>query len=250
MRSPVFDINPIVHERSAAVAQIVADIEHGRNLTRYLSRRVEIGFDLPRARSTKNLYKRGHLDLLLDDWGIHHLHVSTTTDPDGFVERADPIIFAIFKPERAYFIDAGTHRDFARGQLIRIIIETWPDDGLAFELKGILGGARSYTDEERTKLRAAGLSVLSVQINSRCFAPAGGFSTAGISDKASINSERIMRTLTLFEEQIRADPTPIIETMRHYGGHPTDAPEFEFSFFQEGFGVIETRSGVAIGLGS
>jgi hypothetical protein len=58
-----------------------------------------------------------------------------------------------------------------------------------------------------------------------------------------------MRTLALFEEQILADRTPIIETIRRYGGHPTDVPEFEFSFFQDGFGVIETTSGVAIGLG-
>jgi hypothetical protein len=80
------------------------------------------------------------------------------------------------------------------------------------------------------------------------FAPAGGISAAGTSDEASINSGRIMRTLALFEEQIRADPTPIIEAIRHHGGRPTDAPKFEFSFFQDGFGVIETTSGVAIGL--
>jgi hypothetical protein len=55
--------------------------------------------------------------------------------------------------------------------------------------------------------------------------------------------------LALFEEQVRADPAPLIETIRRHGGHPTGAPEFEFSFFQEGFGVIETTSGAPIGLG-
>jgi len=169
LRSSVFDTNPIVHERSATIAQIVDDIEQGRDLTRYLSRRVTIGFELPRAQSPKNLYKRRHLDLLLNDWGIHHLHISTATEADGFVKREGPLIFAIFKPARAYLIDAGAHRDFTREQLIRIIIETWPDDGLAFELKGILGGGRSYTDEERAGLRAAGLSAPFVPINGRIF---------------------------------------------------------------------------------
>ena len=103
---------------------------------------------------------------------------------DGFVKRTGPLIFAIFKPGRAYLIDAGAHRDFEREQLIRIIIETWPDDGLAFELKGILGGARAYTDEERAGLRAAGLSSF-VQIDGRIFATAGGISSAGTTDKAS-----------------------------------------------------------------
>jgi hypothetical protein len=249
LRSSVFDDSPILHQRSAAIAQIVDDIEQGRDLTRYLSRRVTIGFELPRNAAKKNLKKLHHLDLLLNDWGIHHLHVSTATEADGFVKRAGPLIFAIFKPACAYLIDAGAHRDFAREQLIRIIIEAWPDDGLAFELKGILGGGRSYTDEERAGLRAAGLSAPFVPINGRIFWPVGGMSTAGTSDKASIGSARIMRTLAFFEEQIRADPVPLIETIRRHGGRPAEAPEFEFSFFQDGFGVIETTSGVAIGLG-
>jgi hypothetical protein len=132
--------------------------------------------------------------------------------------------------------------------LIRVTVEAWPDAGLVFEL-GISGGRQPYTDEERVELRAAGLSAPFVQIDGRIFAPTGGISTAGTSVKALIASGRIMRTLALFEEQIRADPTPIIKTIRHHGGHPTDAPEFEFSFFQHGFGVIETTSGVPIGLG-
>jgi hypothetical protein len=103
LRSPAFDANPIVHERSAAIAQIVDDIEQGRDLTRYLSRGVTIGFDLPQVQATKNLNKQRHLDLMLNDWGVHHLHISTEIDPDGFVNRGkqketdEPLLFAVFR---------------------------------------------------------------------------------------------------------------------------------------------------------
>jgi hypothetical protein len=111
LRSPAFDTNPIVHERSAAIAQIVDDIEQGRDLTRYLSRRVTIGFDLPQVQATKNLNKQRHLDLMLNDWGAHHLHISTQIDPDGFVNRSkqkqadEPLLFAVFRQQTAYLID-------------------------------------------------------------------------------------------------------------------------------------------------
>jgi hypothetical protein len=93
----------------------------------------------------------------LNDWGIHHLHVSTAVEADGFVERDGPprpLLFAIFKQQRAYLIDVMGHEDFADDRLIRIIFDTWPNDGLVSEVKGILGGVKSYTKEERTKQRS------------------------------------------------------------------------------------------------
>src|SRR5271170_4045000 len=71
LRSPAFNTNPIVHERSTAIAPIIDDIEQGRDLTRYLSRRVTIGSNLPQVQATKNLNKQHHLDLMLNGWGVH-----------------------------------------------------------------------------------------------------------------------------------------------------------------------------------
>jgi len=115
------------------------------------------------------------------------MHISTVSEADGFVERNGPIIFAIFKPERAYLVDVGNHGDWANENLIRTIIETWPNDGLAFEMKGITAG-EGYSNEGRGKLRAVGYATY-VQIERRVFVPGGGLSTAGTSSKASVMSE-------------------------------------------------------------
>jgi hypothetical protein len=235
MASPVFDHNPIVRQRSAIISQVIDDIERGRALLKYLSRNATMGFTLTKS-FKKELKKVRHLDLLLNDWGIHHLHISTNVEADGFVERDDPVILAIFTSERAYLID-----------VMRVVLDTWPDDGLVRELTSFLGTGQTFTNEERLKQRSAGLSAF-VQIDGRIYWPGTAISTAGFSINAVVRSGRIMRALKSFEEQVESDPTGIVELMRQHGGNPPDQPDFEFRFFQDGFGVVETTSGFAIGL--
>jgi hypothetical protein len=76
-RSIAFNQNPVAAERTEAISHVVADVEQGNDLTKYLSRRVTMGFALPsKPGVTKNLARLQHLDLLLNEWGIHHLHIS------------------------------------------------------------------------------------------------------------------------------------------------------------------------------
>jgi hypothetical protein len=55
LRSASFDKNPIVRQRMLAISQIIDDIENGRDVTKYLSRRVKVGFELAAKPGTKNL---------------------------------------------------------------------------------------------------------------------------------------------------------------------------------------------------
>jgi hypothetical protein len=61
-------------------------------------------------------------------------------------------------------------------------------------------------------------------------------------------TNRIIRRLRAFEQQVRADPNEIADLIRSHGYEPGDPPQFKFALFRDGgFGVIETASGVAIG---
>jgi hypothetical protein len=55
LRSAEFDQNLIVAEWPTVIAEIIRDIEGGSDHTKYLSRRVRIGFELPRNRNKKQL---------------------------------------------------------------------------------------------------------------------------------------------------------------------------------------------------
>jgi hypothetical protein len=202
-KSRAFEQNPIFAQRKSDIDQIIADIEEGRDVRKYLSRDIKIPVQNPRKKSKG---RRRDLDLMLNDWGVHHLHISTQIEPNGFVKRDGPLLFAVFKPQVAYLIDVMKHRDWTRVHVLEVLATEWSDEGVIYEVIGILDGPKSYTDEERAKKRAAGLSAPFVKINGRFFAPAGGITATGTSDNASINSGHIMRTLALFEERIRADP--------------------------------------------
>jgi hypothetical protein len=245
--SRAFEQNPILYRKSVAVSQLITDIEHGRDLTKYLSRNVKIGFELPRKQGSKALRRLRYLDLLLNDWGIYHLHASTVIESDGFVERNKELIFAIFRPERAYLIDILSHEDFTEERLIQIVVDTWPNDHLVNEIKGVTGSRRRYTKEDRSKLRDVGITTF-VEIGDRVFLPAAGISSAGTSTKASILSNRMLRALRRFEEEVKSNPGRIVEWIRCHGGNPPEVPHFEFTFLPDGFGVRETASRFAIRL--
>jgi hypothetical protein len=83
----------------------------------------------------------------------------------------------------------------------------------------------------------------------RSFMPSSGISTAGISTRASLTAMRILRTLKQFEEKVKASPAEVLNFIRQHGGTVQGDTAFEFSLFNQGFGVIETTGGFPILLG-
>jgi hypothetical protein len=74
----------------AAFDQIIEDIKAGRHLKCYLSRCVNIAAQIPRNDVKFN--RRRDLDLLITEWELHYLNLSTNVEPDGFVTRTDDLL--------------------------------------------------------------------------------------------------------------------------------------------------------------
>jgi hypothetical protein len=79
--------------------------------------------------------------------------------------------------------------------------------------------------------------------------PSSGISTAGTSTRASVTAMHLLRTLKKFEDEVKANPVGVMNFIHQNGGKVQGDPAFEFSFFNQGFGVIETTSGFPILLG-
>ena len=45
------------------------------------------------------MHQKNDRDLLIADWGIHHLHFSTQIESDGFVIRTRDLLSAYFAPD-------------------------------------------------------------------------------------------------------------------------------------------------------
>jgi hypothetical protein len=101
-------------------------------------------------------------DELLNDWSIHHLHLGTVVEADGFVTRTKPVLFARITQECVYMIQiwdhgAGAGDVWTKQEMIEIIHENWPASIAQFRIKGSLGLKQSLTDREVKKLRNASI---------------------------------------------------------------------------------------------
>lgn len=230
--SAAYKGNPVTTQRKADLDALIAKIEKGEELKPHLSTRVETVLEL----SSKKLNRRRDLDLMLIEWEVYHLHVSQQLQPNGFVKRDDPLLFAVFHKADAYLLDVMTHKDFNRDHILEIMVREFPGAGLIHELRNgpgqkILGLAKNYTEEERNTLRKAGINTL-VEIDRKVYKPAGGITGAGTSLRASMAADAVIRQTKKMETALRNDPGHFQRLAQKYGlTWPAD-PSFEFGLLQ------------------
>lgn len=81
---------------------------------------------------SKEAFNADFHDMLFNDWGIHHLHLSNEkkNPTDYFHTRTGDLLFIRFTDEIAYFLDIKSHKDknvWSDTDLIRIIQKNWED---------------------------------------------------------------------------------------------------------------------------
>jgi hypothetical protein len=240
--------NPLSHDQryQPALQRIVGLLETGQEVSQHLSRSVTIAYQ-PKPEKLKSLGKYRDLDLLLNDWGVHHLHLSTELDSDGFVKRTKPVLFAIFRHETAYLINIFGHGDWASDAIPETILRNWPDAGIIHDL-GMLGSRESYTEIEKLSLRNAGLATAYEADDGKVYMLNAGLTTAGTSVQAAHAASQILDRIEWFEQQLMADPEWLPSIMREHGIQPPKQPQLKFVFLNSGYGVVEVNSKLLIRL--
>lgn len=237
IKSSAFQRNLLTAQRASDLAQIVGDVESGRDLRKYLSRAVE------RAPVKAPGQQRPDLDLMLNDWGIHHLHISTQVEADGFVRRDNPVLFVVFRPDTAYFIDIMQHGDWTRDHVLEVIASEWPDEGILNEIKGAIPGKAYQPNEtERATLRAKHINA-DFEYGGRVFRPAGALMSSGTTFAATLAADRLLEALRAFEQKLIDNPDWLRREFEAQGVSYPRAPEFQFAIREDGAGVIETATG-------
>jgi hypothetical protein len=181
------------------VAALIAEIEAGSDLTPHLSRGVATAYEPDGDR--KKVWRRSDRDLLIAEWGVHHLHLSSTVESHGFVERADDLLFAMFTPTDAYLIGIYPHGSWGLTEMLEIVVRNWPDDGLMLSSNFVIGLAQKWTDEERLQLRKAGISSAMIELDGKVWAPTAlGQMADGKSSAAARRSMDFMWRLGQWED--------------------------------------------------
>jgi len=234
------------------VSQILTKIRNGTELTPHLSEKIDTGYSTnPLKYSSTKLQRKRHLDLLLNDWGIHHLHISNDIEPNGFVTRDGPLLFIIFTDEIAYILDLYlNHGDWSNQNLVEIAVKNWPEARLFCELVGALGMEKRINTEERKELRSAGIDT-PIEVNGKVFISATyGISSSGISTTSSLRAQNLFRTLFDLDQKIEQNPEHLDFHFALVGLRPPHKSEFHtvITNTPEGFhfGLQESNTGFTI----
>lgn len=148
--------------------------------------------------------KKEHLDLLLSEWGIYHIHF----DPN----RSNELLFVYIKGTYAYFIDVLEHEDdegtietWTNTSLIEIIHRNWPDVIKAYKVNG------DFMCEERTTQQRRNLrgnftnSFVSMLDGSIYRGPGGGFMINGVALRVLRASDMIIEEICQHDKDVKAN---------------------------------------------
>lgn len=195
-----------------AVEHIIDALKTGGDLTAHLSTRIKSGFG---TSGPTDFGRRSDLDLLLNDWNVHHLHLSTTKRPDGFVERTGPLLFAIIGAKQAFVIDiAPDHNSWTWEHVAHVMIDNWPNANFVHHLSTVVW-APYVSEEERKVRRDAGIHTGFIERKGKYYMVGmSGLTSAGTNGQHTRLADAIILGLRGFEEHLDAQLEYVAETLR------------------------------------
>lgn len=222
--------------------------------------KIESGQDL-KPHLSRSFAKLEYHDMLLNDWGIHHLHLGTTLDPDGYVSRpkfGESLLFVRFTWDAAYLIAVLPHGSWARQDFVRILHRNWPASIAVYRLDGVVGLAEPITDEEIAearnikidgqKKRAALTHFVEVEPGV-VYAPIGGGSSySQMSCDAVSECDRIFDALREYEHLVRQEVSGLVAEAKSRGLNVGDQLSFKLRRLGSAVVAIEESTMAVIGL--
>jgi hypothetical protein len=196
------------------LAAVLLEIAEGENLRPRLSTAIEYAYTPGVPPLLARRLSERHVDRLLADWGLHHLHLGDQRHrkrPE-FVRRTPHVLFVAFKADDAYLVELAQHEsdgaNWSALAILEVVARNWPDAGILLPLNyviGIKGG--NWSDEDRKELRKAGVATGMVEIDGRVWS-AGGQGMTGVPLRVAQHCMGVSWMLAGYqptEEQVRED---------------------------------------------
>ncbi|PFD01864.1 hypothetical protein CN995_10145 [Bacillus cereus] len=186
-------------------------------------------------------------DLLLYDWGIHHLHLNNKLDDKGFIMRSDYLLFFVLKEDDVYFIDVTKHKledrtEFSQQHLLRIVKRNWPHLLEPFKMSGVSGLSEKSDDKAHSSMRNSGITT-PVEIDGEVFClMGGGISTAKTNIAHTKKADDISRSLKGFENDLKIGQKECKEITSEFKIPPIET-DFKLVLEDKVFYIIEINSG-------
>jgi len=222
---------------------------------KYLKHMIETGVDINPYQSkglildndTSEEKRQKRTDLLWADWGIHHLHLTSTPIRAGeyFSARSNLLLFCVIGGDFACLIDIRDHGKsnlFSDQELIKAVADTWPEIMERYRLKGVLAPETHLNSSEVATLRKGGVSSFVTIGNQVYMGPGMGITAASTSSRVSMAIVRI-RKYVIELAKIVADPTSQFKTESAASG--IEYPDYCIALTPRGLAVYEKHESKA-----
>lgn len=155
------------------------------------------------AHQSDRAHRTGTHDWLLNDWGIHHLHLDPRRD-------SDDLLYVWVAPQDLYFLDVRGHAAMSDPALLEVVLANWP------ELLGApmpIRGGEPISAAQYDEARRSGVQPLSPLSNGKTYFPRGGGVTTarGSSARAVDRADDILSRVAHLEKQCREHAAQLAE---------------------------------------
>ena len=182
-----------------------------------LENKIRNGDDI-NSHLSKNIKKYDYDDSLLNDWGIHHLHLGTYVDSEGFVNRTGSVLFVRFTDSTAYFIVINIHGTWSDLNMMEVLHRNWPDTLGPYRIRGVVGLEHSPNSDEIKKLRKAN-AVSILDVDGSFYIPiGGGCMTSGISMDVVMITDKVLLKIKNMEENFKSNSNKIRKLIKNRYG--------------------------------
>ena len=188
-------------------------------------------------------------DAMLNDWGIHHLHLGDKVESNGFISRTGPLLYCRFERDYVYFIDILPHGNWNTQTLLTRMHESWPEILERYRIRGVKGSRLS--DQEIKKLRRKNCNYCLELADGTTYAPPGGGTVGSGSNVLSVMETIQFRKLIQMEQnQIVENIDEIADKALSKGLNLPDPARFELKLLEGQFYAVERDSKIAVCLKS
>lgn len=214
-----------------------------------VERKISAGEDLS-PHLSKLLRNPTFNDPLLNDWGIHHVHLGTTLDSDGFVNRTGPVLFARFDGTNAYLIDVLPHSSWSLQRLVKELHDNWPASINRYRLNRVIGLSTTVSDKDVAVLRKGNVNTMVDLGGGIVYAPiGGGYSTSGLSTDVVMQSDWCARRIHQMQQAVVQNIKAIEREATAKGIDFPEHPRFELVIDSSELYAVEVTCLVTVPLG-
>lgn len=199
---------------------------------------------------SKQIINLDYNDSLLNDWGIHHLHLGASIESDGFIQRTGPVLFARFDNTKAYFINVMPHGSWTNQQIIKVLHNNWASSIEGYRIKDVVGLDHIPTDDDVKKGRKFGVNILLEIEPGVVYAPiGGGYTTGKTGIDVMMRKIETNRLINQLEKHVKENSEKYGQQLKEQFGYMGTQLDFKLLIQNGEYFAVEQNTNASFNLG-